>query len=296
MWQLNSNICEYLPDWFLEIVDYQALCKAESEQFELLAEEINQIADNFFFQTMDISAVSQWEKVFDIVPNPATETLAFRQQRIINRISIRPPFTLGFLYQKLDQLIGPGKWTVDIDYPNYTLYIESSSENQQWATEVAYTIGKIKPAHIVYTNKPLTVTGLLIDESVEQAQIVWNYRLGAWGLGINPFASLQSKGVIVVPAVDSIQAALLNDTATFVASDVASARINGIIAITELEKTTNENTAVIQYTVTEEQTAVVTSLELLNAAGEVLTTSPVYVPVTDNVVFKHNLPIKEATA
>lgn len=296
MWQLNSNICEYLPDWFREIVDYQALCKAESEQFELLAEEINQIADNFFFQTMDVSAVSQWEKVFDIIPNPATESLEFRQQRIINRISTRPPFTLGFLYQKLDQLIGQGKWTVDIDYPNYTLYIESSSENQQWATEVAYTIGKIKPAHIVYINKPLTVTGLLIDESVEQAQIVWNYRLGAWGLGINPFASLQSKGVIVVPAVDSIQAALLNDTATFVASDVASARINGIIAITELEKTTNENTAVIQYTVTEEQTAVVTSLELLNAAGEVLTTSPVYVPVTDNVVFKHNLPIKEATA
>lgn len=296
MWQLNSNICEYLPDWFLEIVDYQALCKAESEQFELLAEEINQIADNFFFQTMDVSAVSQWEKVFDIIPNPATETLAFRQQRIINRISTRPPFTLGFLYQKLDQLIGPGKWTVDIDYPNYTLYIESSSENQQWATEVAYTIGKIKPAHIVYINKPLTVTGLLIDESVEQAQIVWNYRLGAWGLGINPFASLQSKGVIVVPAADSIQAALLNDTATFVASDVASARINGTIAITELEKTTSENTAVIQYTVTEEQTAIVTSLELLNAAGEVLTTSPVYVPVTENVVFKHNLPIKEATA
>ena len=296
MWQLNSNICEYLPDWFREIVDYQALCKAESEQFELLAEEINQIADNFFFQTMDVSAVSQWEKVFNIIPNPATESLEFRQQRIINRISTRPPFTLGFLYQKLDQLIGQGKWTVDIDYPNYTLYIENSSENQQWATEVAYTIGKIKPAHIVYINKPLTVTGLLIDESVEQAQIVWNYRLGAWGLGINPFASLQSKGVIVVPAVDSIQAALLNDTATFVASDVASARINGTIAITELEKTANENTAVIQYTVTEEQAAVVTSLELLNAAGEVLTTSPVYVPVTENVVFKHNLPIKEATA
>lgn len=295
MWQLNSNICEYLPDWFREIVDYQALCKAESEQFELLAEEINQIADNFFFQTMDVSAVSQWEKVFDIIPNPATESLEFRRQRIINRISTRPPFTLGFLYQKLDQLIGQGKWTVDIDYPNYTLYIESSSENQQWATEVAYTIGKIKPAHIIYINKPLTVTGLLIDESVEQAQIVWNYRLGAWGLGINPFASLQSKGVIVVPAVDSIQAALLNDTATFVSSDVASARINGTIAITELVKSTNENTAVIQYTVTEEQTAVVTSLELLNAAGEVLTISPVYVPVTDNVVFKHNLPIKEAT-
>lgn len=296
MWQLNSNICEYLPDWFRKIVDYQALCKAESEQFELLAEEINQIADNFFFQTMDVSAVSQWEKVFNIIPNPATESLEFRQQRIINRISTRPPFTLGFLYQKLDQLIGQGKWTVDIDYPNYTLYIENSSENQQWATEVAYTIGKIKPAHIVYINKPLTVTGLLIDESVEQAQIVWNYRLGAWRLGINPFASLQSKGVIVVPAVDSIQAALLNDTATFVASDVASARINGTIAITELEKTANENTAVIQYTVTEEQAAVVTSLELLNAAGEVLTTSPVYVPVTENVVFKHNLPIKEATA
>ena len=160
MYRLNSNLVEYLPDWFRRIIDYQAIMTAETDKFAALADEINTVADNYFFQTMDETAVAMWEHIFSIVPNPDTETLAFRRQRVLNRISTRPPFTLGFLYQKLDQIIGPGLWTVTVDYPNYTLYIESSVENQQWATEVAYTINGVKPAHIVYINRPLVSDAL----------------------------------------------------------------------------------------------------------------------------------------
>ena len=73
--RLNSNICEYLPYWFRDILDYQEICQTESEKFEALADEINAVADNYFFQTMDTGAVSMWEKVFNIVPNPSTETV-----------------------------------------------------------------------------------------------------------------------------------------------------------------------------------------------------------------------------
>ena len=166
-----------LPPWYREILDYQEICQTEKAQFDALAAEITGVADNFFFQTMDESAVSMWEQIFEIVPNPDTESLAFRRARALNRISTRPPFTLGFLYQKLDELIGPGTWTVTVDYPNYTIYIESSAENQQYATEVAYTINRIKPAHIVYVNTPYTRTGLLLSETIELSQRVYNYKL-----------------------------------------------------------------------------------------------------------------------
>ena len=291
MLELNSNIIEYLPTWFRNIMDYQALCTTESKQMEALAQAVQTVADNFFFQTMDENAVQMWEQIFSIVPNPQTETLAFRQQRLINRIQMQPPFTLQFLYNKLDQLIGPGEYEINIDYPNYTLYILSSAENQSYAAEVSYTIGRIKPAHIVYINQPYTADGMNLMESVSLSEVVWNYKLGSWGLGLLPFTSTQEKEVIVVPSVYSIQNELLNDTAAAVSGNVASAQINGSIPISAIEKTTSGNVAQITYTVTPEQAALITQVALLDSGGNVLTTSPVYVPVTGNTILTHKITV-----
>lgn len=291
--RLDTDMLSLLPPWYREILDYQEICKTEKAQFDALASEITGVADNFFFQTMDESAVSMWEQIFEITPNPETETLDFRRARALNRISTRPPFTLGFLYQKLDELIGPGAWTVTVDYPNYTIYIESSAENQQYATEVAYTINRIKPAHIVYVNTPYTRTGLLLSETIELSQRVYNYKLGAWGLGVLPFAVEQSQGVIKMPTTPSIQAALLNDTANFVSGDIASARINGTIAISELNKSVEGSTLEVTYTVAQSQTEAITSAELLDAEGNVLTSSAVYVPVSGSTIMKHIIPVSE---
>lgn len=291
MLELNSNIIEYLPTWFRNILDYQALCTTESQQMEALAQAVQTVADNFFFQTMDENAVQMWEQIFSIVPNPQTETLAFRQQRLINRIQMQPPFTLQFLYNKLDQLIGPGEYEINIDYPNYTLYILSSAENQSYAAEVSYTIGRIKPAHIVYINQPYTADGMNLMESVSLSELVWNYKLGSWGLGLLPFTSTQEKEVIVVPSVYSIQNELLNDTATAVSENVASAQINGTIPISAIDKSTSGNVAQITYTVTPEQTTLITQVALLDSSGNVLTTSPVYVPVTGNTILTHKITV-----
>lgn len=290
---LDTDMLSLLPPWYREILDYQQICQTEEAQFVALANEINGVADNFFFQTMDISAVSQWEQIFGITPNLDTDTLEFRRARVLNRISTRPPFTLGFLYQKLDELIGPGEWTVTVDYPNYTLYIESSAENQLYATEVAYTINRIKPAHVVYVNTPYTRSGLLLSETIELSQRIFNYKLGAWGLGVMPFATEQSQGVIKMPAIPSIQPALLAGVANFVSTDVSAARINGSIMISELEKSVSDNTLTVTYTVAQELADAITQAELLDTEGNVLTSSQVYVPVTAATVMKHIIPVSE---
>ena len=137
--ELDTSLLSLLPPWYREVLDYQQICLTEQQQFEAC----------LLYQTMDERAVGMWEQVFRIVPNPQVESLAFRRTRVLNRISTRPPYTLGFLYQKLDELIGPGEWKVTVDYPNYTLYIESAAQNQNYATELAFTINRIKPAHIV---------------------------------------------------------------------------------------------------------------------------------------------------
>lgn len=89
--QLTPDISRYLPTWYKNILDYQAICTTEAQQFETLAQFIDAVHQNFYFQTMDLSAIQQWEEVFQIIPNPSIETLAFRQARLLNRMSNRPP-------------------------------------------------------------------------------------------------------------------------------------------------------------------------------------------------------------
>ena len=294
--ELDADLLALLPPWYREVLDYQELCRTETAQFETLADEIIGVADNFFFQTMDEGAVSMWEQVFQIVPNPSTESLDFRRARVLNRITTRPPYTLSFLYQKLDELIGPGEWTVTVDYPNYTLYIESAAQNQNYATELAFTINRIKPAHIVWINSPFVRTGLLLSETISSAQRTYNYKLGSWELGLLPFATDGPEGVIKMPETPSIRQALLTGVANFVSGDVASARVNGTIPIADLAKSVEGAELTVTYTVLPSQTTEITALELMDGEGNVLTSSTVYIPVTTNVVMKHIIPVAEGVA
>ena len=132
----ETNICKYYPRWFRRILDFQYLCRSEGEELRCLAEAMDQIHKNLFVQTMDEGTTAQWEAILRILPTPE-EDLDFRRLRVLNRLSLRPPFTLIFLREKLDLLFGPGNYLVEVDYPNYTLYIEASVESQRYFGEVS---------------------------------------------------------------------------------------------------------------------------------------------------------------
>lgn len=292
--ELEYLPCEQLPPWYREVLDYQQMCQTIGAQFALLAEEINRVADNFFLQTMDLETVQMWENIFRIVANPATESLQFRRDRIINRISMRPPFTLRFLYQKLDELIGPGLWNVTVDYPNYALYIESNVDGQGYSQELIYTINHIKPAHITFINSPVAMSGVVLSERVSEISYTWNYVLdGQWLLGQEPFADEEEVQVIKLPQTPSIQSALLTGIADFVSGDVAAARLNGSIMVENINKSVSGSTLTITYRVTQAMTTEITQVELLAADGTVLTSMAAYVPVTETAVIKHVIPVQE---
>lgn len=292
--ELDYLPCEQLPPWYREVLDYQQMCQTIGAQFALLAEEINRVADNFFLQTMDLETVQMWEGIFRIVANPATESLQFRRDRIINRISMRPPFTLRFLYQKLDELIGPGLWSVTVDYPNYALYIESNVDGQGYSQELIYTINHIKPAHITFINSPVAMSGVVLSERVSEISYTWNYVLnGQWLLGQEPFADEEEVQVIKLPQTPSIQSALLTGIADFVSGDVAAARLNGSIMVENINKSVSGSTLTITYQVTQAMTTEITQVELLAADGTVLTSMSAYVPVTETAVIKHVIPVQE---
>lgn len=290
-----SDIKQYLPNIYDAILEFEELIASENTLFDNLDTKTEKVRDNQYVLTAGIDGITAYEKMLDITPKPATETIEFRRQRIINRLSMVPPFTFRFLKQRLDEIIGIDRYTASIDYPNYTLYIESSAENQEWFHEILVTITKLKPANIVFINRPLVYEEIRAGESINLAQVNFNYRLGStWVLGLKPFASLEDMGVIKMATTPSIKQDLLNHMATFAASDIADVRINGTFMVPVLvTKEAVNNLVTVEYEVSEtDGISEITQTELLDADGAVLTDSAVYVPVLEKVLLKHNILIK----
>lgn len=291
----ETNICKYYPHWFRRILDFQYLCRSEGEELRLMAEAMDRIHQNLFVQTMDEGTTAQWEAILRILPSPG-EDLDFRRLRVLNRLSLRPPFTLIFLRERLDLIFGPGKYDVEVDYPNFTLYIEADVGDPLRYGEVSALLGIVKPCHIVYVPRPRVRKGLLLGEKAARVRMTYNYIQGRWALGQKPFVTVEELEVLKMPDTPSIRPELLHQTAELVAGDIAAARVNGTLLITALSRSTTGNVGSVTYTVARDQAAEVELAELLDKDGNVLTSSAVHVPLLEErTSIRHSFTVKEGT-
>lgn len=292
MIEIDTGLMKALPDYYKGIADYEQILNSEEAELDILAAFIQQVHSNYYLQTMDEATTQSWEELLNIPP-ASDASLSFRRQRVLNRITTRPPFSLGFLYKKLDELIGPGKWEVALDYDDYTLYIETAAESQDYAIEVAYTVNQIKPAHIVYINRALLSDIMLLSETIGANVITQNYRLGSWALGSGPFAQEGAEVNYKMATTRSLTDTLINAVAGFVSSDVAKARINSSSVITTLTKSTSSGVLTVQYVVPSGTVNTITKVELLDSSNNVLTSSTVYIPAASAVEMKHRIITQE---
>lgn len=290
----RTSTRELFPSVYNGVLEISALSETDDVLLDQALEKLERAQLNQFILTADEETISVYEKMFSILANPTTETLQFRRERILNRMSLQPPFTMRWLQNKLDEIIGVGKWNAYVDYANRTLYIESFVVNQQWFNELRITINRIKPCNLVFVNKPLIMADVVANETIVSATQHYNYILGQWQLGQEPFATTDSEEVIKLPIVKSINPNLLADIASFSATDVVAVRLNGSVKLSNFTTKAGQGaTTIVEYEVKPAQASEITQLELLGTGDRVLTASSVYIPVTEAVICKHSINFKE---
>jgi hypothetical protein len=290
----NRRLSSFVPSVYDGVVEMDDIINTEDKVMDIARAELSAAFANTFVLTSDESGVIMFEKMLNITANVQTEDLESRRHRILNRLSMSPPFTFSFLKQKLDEIIGPGAWAAYIDFDNYTIYIESSAIDQNWYSEVEFTINRIKPCNMVFINVPYTAPTVSISEEISYKQRTWRYRLSSWRLGQYPFATLDEGGTVKMAETKSIQQALLNDAAAFVASDIAYVVLNNTIILNKFTlKQVAENMVTIEYEVTPNLTKLITSIKLMRSDSTTLTQAAVYVPVTQPIISKHLITVKE---
>ncbi|HUM41494.1 MAG TPA: DUF2313 domain-containing protein [Fervidobacterium sp.] len=291
----SRKASSYIPQIYKGFTEMEALIAVEDNILDKAENEKKNLEDNQYVLTANEYGIEQYEDMLDIIPNPAVETLQFRRDRIINRLSMTPPFTFRFLKKKLDEIIGVGKWKAYIDFSTYTLYVESSANNQIWFEEILITMTNLKPANIVFINQPLITQGLVMSEEISYSTIQYNYVLGvSWVLGALPFLSYIDKGAIKLSNVSSLKDDLFQDVATFTASDIATVLLNDSLSISNfVTKQASANIVDIEYNVLASQIQTITNIKLKNSSGDVLSEAVVYVPLLEDVLMKHTITVKE---
>lgn len=281
------------PNIYNGFLEIESLANIQENQKLECQGEIDKFLRDQFIRTCEVAKLEEIEKIMKIpIKN---EDIKFRRERILNRLSMSPPFSTPFLRMKLNNLIGRNNYELRMDYANYTLYVESSANNQEWFSELYITINKIKPCNIVFVNKPVTKKKIVINEHVEYVKMLYNYKLGSWQLGVHPFTRMGDREDIKLKEGKSISESLLTDLKQYTANSITKVRLNNSVIIdTFLFKNIRDNKLVIEYEVNmTHEVSEITKIELCNSDGEAKSTLDVYVPVVEGVELKHVIDIEE---
>ncbi|GIQ70775.1 DUF2313 domain-containing protein [Xylanibacillus composti] len=187
---MAERIMQHLPDYYRVIEDFKELDHTETIELDLLQGAVNQLFNDQFVMTSNLQAIRRREQMLGIQADANTEPLEFRKRRILNRYQTKPPFTVRYLQQQLDRLVGPGMTIVSVDVQNFVLYVTTNIETASVFREVQRTIGTVKPANMVYQQNTSIEEKIGVEEKISRREITWNYKLGSWKLGQKPFASL----------------------------------------------------------------------------------------------------------
>ena len=291
---IGESIKEYAPDIYSGFEEYENILSAEDALITDVENAAAALRDDQFVLSATLDGIQHYESMLKIIPNPATETLEFRRERILNRMSFASSFTVASLRNRLDAILGAGTYNLYIDYDNYTIYVESAADDQNWFNEVLITMARTKPANMVFVNKPLVSSVVQLSEEVSYEKLTWNYRAGYWALGQKAFSSMESGGILKMSNARSIKPELLQAVANFTADDIKEVVINDQFIQPNLTKSVSGTECTIEYFIEANRFTAITSIGLLDAEGNLLSSFAVYVPVLDDIIIKHIIKVKEA--
>lgn len=187
--QTRSVIQSYWPAFYLNIADFVGIADIEDSELEQLRQALSQLFDDQFVISAGQHAIRRREQMLGIQAS-SSESLDFRRRRILNRYQTKPPFTVRFLQQQLDLIVGAGMTLVAVDPQSFLLTVTTNIDNASVFNEVLHTINTVKPVNLIYQQNTALEGSIELDERISTRLIEWNYNLGgSWKVGAKPFAS-----------------------------------------------------------------------------------------------------------
>lgn len=144
----KTDLYEYLPYWYRPVADYQEILKAEIPTFIDAKNKLIELHQNFSLDLIDDKGIVEWEKIFGIV-GVENQSIDDRRWTVKQRLWMHPPFTIRYLRQRLDSIIGENNYELTVYNNEYRIKLRAIRVAQTFDPEAIILIHRLKPAHII---------------------------------------------------------------------------------------------------------------------------------------------------
>mgnify|MGYP002517240385 CR=1 FL=1 len=136
-----------LPRYFRPVIEFQEIMKAHGRGLEKLDGIMARLQANFYIPTCDEATIAYYEKLLGIAHH-IEDGLDFRRTRVLQKLNLVAPFTIGFLKERLTALYGEDGYTLEVTPETCSLTIKVTS-HRYGAIDLLYDLLlDILPAHL----------------------------------------------------------------------------------------------------------------------------------------------------
>lgn len=153
----KTDLAKYYPIVYKDVLEIEELVKTENKLFEELEKITLEVEQNQFILTANARGLAVYEKMLNIIVNSQSDSIQFRRERLINRLSSLPPFTLRELIGRLNNLLGEDNYNIEVIHDNYELKLDMCIGVYGKLDEVIKTLISIVPVNMqINTSNNLT--------------------------------------------------------------------------------------------------------------------------------------------
>ena len=137
------QLIDYLPPVMAELLEMQGITAAVQSQIDKLWNETEYLLDELYIPYASGIGLKRWEKLLGL---PSSGSVEKRRQEILLVLQSRLPYTETFLKEYLEEVLGDVILTVD--YGQYSVSIETGSENEAILSSLSAQLRQIIPANM----------------------------------------------------------------------------------------------------------------------------------------------------
>lgn len=155
------TLVDLMPDWYANVVEMRKLLQAEDHLINLTETNLQIVQNSQYISTANGDVISMYEELLKISTTPG-DSLELRRFRILNKLSIRKPYTKRYLQELISSL--DDQISFEILYEKYQIDIDIDARKVVELDEIKYLVELIRtivPANMDVQSKMTQIITIL---------------------------------------------------------------------------------------------------------------------------------------
>lgn len=143
------KLIDYMPQYLKDVREFQEIFKSEDNQLNCMNTLITQMLTEVIVNSADSYGLERYEKIYNI--SNISKNIEERRFNILSKMNDRLPFTLNWLRNKLENLVGKNNYRIKVQYDEYSITIDVAMIFEDIANTLNISLREQLPANLKIT-------------------------------------------------------------------------------------------------------------------------------------------------